>query len=120
MKKHSLDYKKLFEKIKDIFLKMPWFFGKHAFFVILFFILIAMALGGLLYYNYVIVEREIIATNGQSLIKFRKDVYLKILEKQESKNKEISQFEQEEENMEEVKEKNYKNPFVKSEQIKEN
>lgn len=111
MKKHFLDYKKLLEKIKDIFLKMPWFFGKHAFFVILFFILIAVALGGLLYYNYVIAEKEITSKNGQGLIRFRKDVYVKILEKWEDKNQGIIQ--PEEEDTENVKE-NYNNPFVKS------
>jgi hypothetical protein len=123
MKNHFLDFKKLFKKTQDNFFKMPWFFGKHAFLIILFFILIAMALGGLLYYNYVIVEKEVTIKNGQGVIRFRRDVYIKILEKWEDKKQEVIQPGQTEgensENIENI-EKNYKNPFVKSEQIKEN
>jgi hypothetical protein len=117
MKNHFLDYKKILEKMKNFFPRIPWFFGKHSFFVILIFVLVAVSLGGLLYYNYVIIEKEIIFRNEQGLVKFRKDVYSKILEKWDDEKKETDQFEQEtnEENLEDIEKKEYKNPFIKSE-----
>jgi hypothetical protein len=103
--KTNFDYKKIAEKSKNIMSKMPWAFGKYAFWVILILVLLAVAFGWLLFYNYVIAERELEKIKEEESFEFKEDIYNKILEtwdKSTGKDQEID-----------FEEREYKNPFLK-------
>ena len=96
----SLDFKNLASKI-TVFKRIPWFLAKYEFLVILFLILLAMILGVFLFQNYVIlIEKKEVEVNNSS-IKFKDNVYQKI----------ISQWQIDEEKLRKLEIKNYVNPF---------
>lgn len=104
--KNNFDYKKIIEKLKGITIKIPWVFGKYAFWVILILVLLAVAFGWLLFYNYVIAERELEKDIGDESFEFKENIYNKILETWDNgaeKNEETDSEERE-----------YKNPFLKT------
>ena len=66
---------------KAFLAETPWFLGRHAFLIILAFMLFSIALGFVLFYNYVtLVEQKELET-GKSSIKFREDVYNNVINK---------------------------------------
>lgn len=100
MKISFLSFKKL-SVARSIFEGVPWFLGRHAFTVILFFALCAMVLGGFLFYNYIAVERGEPETSGGPL-KFREDIYQRVLGQWQLYDQKLQQSEY----------KDYSNPFV--------
>lgn len=86
---------KLLKKIKSInwkaiLLKTPWFLGRHAFLIILLLMALSIALGGVLFYNYVILVKQQQPETGKSSIKFREDIYNSIINKFNEEAKENS------------------------------
>jgi len=96
-----LNFKKLVI-LKNFFKKVPWFLGRHAFVFILLLLFFAIIIGGGVFYNYVLIlENKDIGVVENSL-KFRKDIYKKILERWLSNELKIQQSIQED----------YLSPFV--------
>lgn len=89
--------------IKRFFKEAPWFFGRHAFWVILFFIFLSVIFGIFLFYGYVIEPKGKELKIQEDLLIFKESVYQNIMEQwgavdQESIN---------------LGGKNYSNPFKK-------
>lgn len=88
----------MFNKLKKLILKtdrikkFPWFLGKNAFWIIILLVFIESSAGELLFYKYAIsVERnepKIIDYN----IKFRKNIYQKVLEKWQEKAEKFEEY----------------------------
>lgn len=86
------------DKIK----KIPWFLGQNAFWIIILLILIESAAGEALFYKYALSieknEPKIINYN----IKFKNNVYQKVLEEWQKKSQKFEQYQVEQ----------YSNPFI--------
>ncbi|OGZ62894.1 MAG: hypothetical protein A2998_00745 [Candidatus Staskawiczbacteria bacterium RIFCSPLOWO2_01_FULL_37_25b] len=82
--------------------KVCLFLGKHAFFFILFMILLELIFGGFLYYNYAFLAEKEKPENGNNYFKFEDSAYQEILKEWEKREIELQ---------EPVRAENYKNPF---------
>ncbi|MBI2054266.1 MAG: hypothetical protein HYT36_02950 [Candidatus Staskawiczbacteria bacterium] len=81
--------------------KIPWIFGLRAFWIILLLVFASSMFGLFLFYKYaVLVEREEITIAGGSL-KFKNNIYQKVLE----------QWQLKEDKFMELKTEEYQNPF---------
>ncbi len=101
MKKFRIDFKKLLLS-KSIFKKIPWFFGRHAFLVILFFVVLSLVLGASLFYNYIIIVEQKDPKINNSFLNFKKDTYQKI----------IRQWQANEQNSDQSENAEYQDPFL--------
>lgn len=98
----------IFSKIKtfhiktDKIKKMPWVLGLNAFWIIIFLIFIEIAVGEFLFYKYVF----LVETNESKVVdynlKFKNNIYQKVLEKWEEKNQRFEDYQIEQ----------YSNPFI--------
>jgi len=104
MKISFLDFKNLVIK-QNVFKKIPWFFAKHAFWIILVFISIVIMFGGFLFQNCVVSIKEKNLEITDNSLKFREDLYQKLL----------GQWQVDEKSLENDENKKYPNPFVQSE-----
>ncbi|MFH1968302.1 MAG: hypothetical protein ABIJ84_02865 [bacterium] len=77
--------------IKRFFKKLPWFLGRHAFWVIIFLVFLSMALGWLLFYNYIITPENRQPETRKGLLSFREDVYQKVLNQRELSDQKLKQ-----------------------------
>lgn len=88
-------------KIKEFFKKLPMISGKHAFFTFLVFLLLALILGGFVFYKYSILIEKLEPQLLEKPIQFNEKIYQKILKIWEEREKVFKETET----------KTYSNPF---------
>ncbi|MDP3882578.1 MAG: hypothetical protein Q8Q48_00795 [Candidatus Staskawiczbacteria bacterium] len=69
---------KNFFKIKNALKGLPWFLGKNAFWVILFFAFLSVALGAFLYYNYVVMAQNGEPKYNNTAVGFNESIYQRV------------------------------------------
>lgn len=75
---------------QNLFGKTLWFLGKHAFLVILLLVVFSIALGGFLFYNYVVIIENNNPVASQTPFRFRDDIYQSVLVNWHTENQEIN------------------------------
>lgn len=92
-------------KIKDVLDKIPWLIAEHAFLASLLLFLITLAMGGFLFYKYIILlEQELQSEQADETFLLREDIYQQVLER----------WQKDEEKFQQADSKQYPNPFVKA------
>jgi glucan phosphoethanolaminetransferase (alkaline phosphatase superfamily) len=89
-------------KIKKWLKEVPWFLGRHAFLIILFFVFLSVAFGGFLYYNYVTVAKNSEPKYNSSAVSFSEDIYQMIQ----------SQWNQDSQTLQKLLDKPVVSPFI--------
>jgi len=71
---------KQLDRIKSAAKRLPWTLGLHAFFVIIIFILIDVAIGGALFYKYMVLAKTENSKNAGNYIIFEYNAYKEVLD----------------------------------------
>jgi membrane peptidoglycan carboxypeptidase len=90
------------KRIKDFFRRFSRFIGERFFLSFLFSVILALIVGGFVFYQYVFLVESIELNISETPVFFDEDIYKKVLEKWQNREREFQ----------EIESKQYSNPFL--------